>query len=330
MFTTTLAPSAPERLLPRVPEHDRAVALKAVARLHAPWPTRLVLAIDGSPVADTAVRAARAFARRNGASVEIAAIYAPRIPLPASAELHGVERCARSDRRQVAELLRKVRRQLANLLTEARHLREWPLHLEIGNPGPTIVRMASETGADLIVLGIGVQEPLDRRRGGRTAVGVARYATVPLYATASGCEVPARCVVALPDGRLHAPTLRAGLAALLRGGRLWLATPGRMDDGTASDASESARSLVARACGPDWAAQVDAIDMERVHLSGDPLTAVLRLADDVDAQLIAIPNYGASGPVRAFLPNLAEPLLLGSRCSVLVVPDQPAGRSLVE
>lgn len=338
MLTTTHAPSATGRLLPRVLEHDRAVALRAVARFHAPCPTRLLLATDGSPAADSAVRTARALARRNGASVEIAAIYAPRIPLPASAELRGVERWAPSDRREVAELLRKVRRQLATLLTEASQLREWQLHLEIGDPGPTIVRMASEASTDLIVLGIGVHEPMDRPRGGHTAICVARYATVPLYAAASGCEVPVRCVVALADGRLHAPTIRAALAALLPGSHMWLAMPARTDDnlGTdtdddmAIDGSESARGLVARVCGPDWAAQVDAIAVERVNLSGDPLTAVLRLADDVDAQLIAIPNHGDPGPVRAFLPNLADPLLLGSRCSVLVVPDHAAGSSLVE
>lgn len=279
-----------------------------------------MLAIDGSPPAETAVRAARAFARRTGASVVIATVYTPEIPLPESPERHGIERCQPSHRQEVAELIREVRAQLASVLTEAGHLRDWPLHLEIGDPGPMIVSMARHTSADLIVLSIGAREPSDRLSGTRTAAIVARYATVPLYASAAGCEVAARCVAAFPDGRPHAPTIHAALASLLLGGRLWVAMPATTDDGVSIDTSESARNLVARACGPECMAYLDAVEVERVILPGEPLTAVTALAQQVDAQLIAIPNHGDPGPVRAFLPNLVEPLLLASRCSLLVVP----------
>jgi nucleotide-binding universal stress UspA family protein len=86
--------------------------------------------------------------------------------------------------------------------------------------------------------------------------------------------------------------------------------------------SGSARELVAHACGPELANELDTFEVAYVELLGDVLSAVLRLADDVGAQLIAVPNHGDPGSIRAFLPNLAEPLLVAARCSVLVVPDQ--------
>ena len=59
----------------------------------------------------------------------------------------------------------------------------------------------------------------------------------------------------------------------------------------------------------------------RVDIAGDMLAGVLRLAEEVGAELVAVPNRGEPGQVRVFLPNLAEPLLVAAPCSVLVVPD---------
>ncbi len=87
--------------------------------------------------------------------------------------------------------------------------------------------------------------------------------------------------------------------------------------------SDSGREIVARACGPEFKLDLDAIEIDRVSVAGDTLSGVLRIADDVDAHLIAAPNLGSPGAIRAFLPNLGEPLLLNARCSVLIVPDDP-------
>jgi len=280
------------------------------------------LATDGASSADAAIMAARAFARRAGATVEMLATYAPRIPMPASPERRGIARCAPSERREVAELLRKVRAQRMRMLTDARDRREWPLRLEVGDPGPAIARVANEVAADLIVIG----PPEPRTRDVYTGVGVARDATVPLLAATAGCELPVRCIVALPDAGLDAPTLRAAASCVLPGGHVWLAMPAASSAGGADvDRSESDRDLAVRVCGPDSAAALGPLDVDRVEVPGDMLAGVLGLADELHAQLIAVPNHGDPGPVRAFLPNLADPVLLGARCSVLVVPDRTAG-----
>jgi len=90
--------------------------------------------------------------------------------------------------------------------------------------------------------------------------------------------------------------------------------------------SASAREIVKRTCGGELAARIDDISdisVQRVDVDDDMLVGVLRVADEVGAQLIAVPNRGDPGPVRVFLPNLAAPLLVASRWSMLVVPDEP-------
>ena len=304
----------------------RAVDMPTFPRrtLHAQpiWPRRLLVASDASAASDAAITAARILAERCGASVEMAVVYSPRIPLPASPERRGFEQCETPERSEAAALLRAVRKQRRRSVPEQS---DWPLHLGVGDAGTMIVRLANATASDLVVLGIGELDPSERTYAGHTAACVARYLETPLFAVAPGCEAPVRCVVALPDGRTHAPTIRAAVGCLPRGAHIWIVVPDRSPT-KAGDLvqSRSAHELVASACGPELASHVDALDLARVDVAGDLLAGILRVVDDVNGQLIAVPNRGNPGAVRAFLENLAEPLLLATRCSVLVVPDDGA------
>jgi nucleotide-binding universal stress UspA family protein len=244
--------------------------------------------------------------------------------MPTVPDRHGLERCEAPDRPEAARLIVDAQAQLVRLLPERRDRRDWSRHFDVGDPGWTIVRFAKELAADLVVMGIGPRDPDDRRFSGRTAMCAARFLTVPLYAAAIDGEAPTRCVVVLPDGIVHAPTVRAAVQCLLPGGHMWIAVPDRSSPlSSDSRKAEGPRELVVRACGSDLAAEIDAIEIERVTIRGDMLAGVLQLATDAHAQLIAVPNIGDPGPVRIFLPNLAEPLLMGARCSVLVVPNPP-------
>lgn len=280
----------------------------------AEWPRRILLATDGSPPSDAAIAATRVLAARRGASVRMLSVHAPRIAVPSPSRRYGFEQCEAPERFDAARLLRAVRAQ--------RHLhhtqRDWSLHLEVGDPTAVIVRVAKETAADLVVLGIGRHEPADRFLGGRTALGVARYLTVPLFAAARDCGAPERCVVALPEGRADEGTLRAAAACLPPGARLWVVLPDRFSaEGAARNDEDALREIVERSGRGRRLGEVNLIEVERADGAGD----VLRIADDVGAQLIAVPVRGDPGPVRTFLRNLSDPLLLAARCSVLVVPD---------
>ena len=284
----------------------------------ASWPRRILVATDGSAPADAAVATAREIAGTSGASVELIVVHVPRVAVPAVPDRAGFDRCEAPERSVAARLLQDVRRQLRQRLDGPR---SWPVRLEVGEPVAVIARVAEKTGADLVVLGIGRPDPADRRNGGRTSIFATRQLTVPVYAAAQGCEAPSRALLVLPDGRAHAPTIRRAVACLQPHGKLFMAVPARAGgDEPADIETGSATDIALRAC-PEITDLLDTLECQRVEIAGDMLTGVLQLAEDVGAQLIAVPVRGMPGPVRAFLPNLAEPLLLTAHCSVLVAPD---------
>jgi len=63
------------------------------------------------------------------------------------------------------------------------------------------------------------------------------------------------------------------------------------------------------------------IVVRAVYRAGDPVDAMLSLAREVDADLIAAPLHGAPGTIRSLVRNVADRLLATAPCSVLVVPD---------
>jgi nucleotide-binding universal stress UspA family protein len=314
--------TAPQCVLPdhTLPHQERHPALTPGSASR--WPRRILVAIDGTVATDPAIRAARFFAGRARCAVDVAAIYAPRIPVPHDPKRRGIQACERGDRNDAAQLIATVRARFRELVPNRADRASWQFHLDVGDPGATLIRLAKDVEPELVIVGLAQREPLDSLASGRTAVCAARYLDAALFAAAADAEAPSRAIVALPDGKLHGPTLRAALGSVTRPAKLWLAFPERHPAlaPEASD-SESIAAAVRAACGEGMNETLDDVRLERLDVSGDMLSAMLRLADELYAQLIAIPNHGDPGPVRSFLPNLAEPLLLAARCSVLVVPD---------
>lgn len=288
----------------------------------AAWPSRLLLVTDGSFDSDGAIAAAAAFAEPGGPSVELMMTYAPRIPLPMSADRCGLAKCEQCDRQEIARVLRGTRDRLRHVIPGRAGRASWRTRVEIGDPGAMLVRVADQLHPDLVLVGIGQREVYDERAGGRTAVCAARYLDASLLAAARDYAPPERCVVAFPRGRVHAPTVCAALACMQKGGTVYLAFPKAIPTvkGRGVD-DDDPRHAVLEACGPEIAANLDGVELVRVDVADDMLTGILELAEHVSATLIAVPNFGRAGPVRAFLPNLAEPLLFAAQCSVLVVPS---------
>ncbi len=286
-----------------------------------PWPRRILVGSGGSATAEPAIAIALALARRAGAAVELLAVFAPRIPTPARAT---PSKCEAPDRLQAAAMLKRVRAQRDAIVRSGP---TWPMRFETGDPRHVIVRVAHERGADLVVIGIGRADPTQRRDGDITAAVIADHLDVPVYAAMPGYgELPARVVVLLPDGRMHAPTLRAALecaaprAHLVVVRPLASAVPDRIDHRPHADVeSESVALGAAESLLTDVAVE----SVESVELEGDVVSAAVAFARDRHVQLIAVPMRGASGSVRSLLPHHAAPLLLTSTCSVLVVPDPP-------
>ncbi len=193
------------------------------------------------------------------------------------------------------------------------------VQFEIGDPVTAILIAAADCNADIIVVGVGRPSPEYRRLGDGIAPSIARLTNVPLYVAARSSHAPAsRCVVVFPNGNVHGPTLAVALRCVAAGASVWLAFPDRTSVPADEEALRSAPEIVEHAIGHD--AHVSTLDVRRVEIDDDMLTGTLNLAEDVHADLIAIPLQGEPGVERTFLPNLAEPLLGTALCSILAVP----------
>lgn len=281
------------------------------------WPRHVLVASSGSTSSAAALALAAALAQRSGASVELLAVFTPRIPAPVQVRPSD-RHCESPDRVQAAQFLRAVRAQRDDVVRSGP---VWPLRFESGDPAQVLTRVAREKKVDVAVLGIGRPDPRDRQRGDITPAIAANHTDTPLYVVAAGSDGPSRrTIVLLPEGHVHLPTIDAAIACTREGGDVWIAMPALLPDALRpadADSGMDGELLALRGA----VARAEHVSMRTVELQGELLASVLSFADAVDAQLIAVPVCGSAGAVRSLLPNYAGPLLLTARCSILVVPD---------
>jgi glycine betaine transporter len=71
----------------------------------------------------------------------------------------------------------------------------------------------------------------------------------------------------------------------------------------------------------DWLAKEKKADFEVMIVEGLPFVEIVRIATDLDIELIALGSKGTAAPIREFLfGGTAEKVLRGARCPVLCVP----------
>lgn len=64
----------------------------------------------------------------------------------------------------------------------------------------------------------------------------------------------------------------------------------------------------------------EGVDVQRVVTIGRPAIEILKLAEDLAADLIVVGGHPAGSPERALYAGMAERLLRRARCPVLVIP----------
>lgn len=311
-------------LLPDAATLQRAPGAQAeLARAATPaaWPRRILVATHGGRNSDQALVAAQSLAARTGAAVTVVTAYRPRVPVPSSVGLErsGLRRAEGPERPAAAQLLRAVHEQQRRLLGKEEL---WPVHFGVGDPVRVILAAVHETDADVLVIGIGRPVPDDRAQGDQLPVIVAHHLEIPLYAVAEGAAVPPRRVLLmLPDGVLDTDTVRTAWACAASGATIWILVPAERSP---ARAGEALGPEATRAAAVDALAGVDhgalAPSVELVEIAEEMLGGTLAAARRLDAQLIAVPVCGQAGVIRALLPNVAWPLLLTTKRSVLVAP----------
>jgi nucleotide-binding universal stress UspA family protein len=288
---------------------------------------RILAASDGRAASNGALRVARLLEQRLDTGVEVVTVWAP-IPIGgvgtgefvSPAYLEWEQLGATSQRQQVMN-------QLADLGLAAA---EWPVTLEVGATAPAIVRLATERKAPLIVMGLGQHDLVDRWFGTETALQVMRLAHVPVLAVPSGWDrLPRTAVVAVDFSEFSREAALALMDLLEPGGSahlvhvLWkpsTETPwvGGMD--WIEEHRQHARVQIETVAET---LRQNADVAVYTHLpDGDAARQVLRIAEEVDADLIAAGSHGAGFLGRSLMGSVSTRLVRGASCAVLVSPPR--------
>jgi nucleotide-binding universal stress UspA family protein len=280
----------------------------------------VLVATDGGRAAANALRFAMAYAEVERVAIEIISVVEPLSELPMP--LPHREELEHAHARGVAD---KVREHLREVVGPV----DWPVHVRLGRPAPAICQAADARGARMVVLG------LDRRRpeSNSTAVELLHLADIPVY-VAREAKIPRTAVVGTD---FRPSSLRAAEEALrLIGpeGMLHLAhVQPSLDFPAASvwDWSHCYDSAVAG--GFDrLVAHLSAAGAQNVRthrLAGEAASELLRLSDELGADLLAVGSDGYICNSRVVVGRVARRLIVDPPLSLLTTPVMTVADGIV-
>ena len=304
---------------------------------------KILVPLDGSAFAEQAVGTARAIAARTGAAFECVVVHEPVMP---PARVSGapvvdprLDAEIRSGQRTYLERLEKAERERGPVPVTA-IFRE-------GRAAEEIAKRASEGDADLIVMTTHGRGGFERLWLGSVADGVVRAGTVPVLLVREGSGAEAGGGVALnrvliavsgsdQDDAVIAATLETTdpirahytLVHVLAPSPTLVAIdpdlgppPGEMagvpvelDSRRESDAAKYLEMLAMPF--RDQGATVDT----RLTRAGGTAREVVKLAEDIGANVIAVGTAARAPVTRFFMGSVADKVVRRASCSVLVVP----------
>ena len=286
----------------------------------------LVVATDGSARSDAAFTAARLFAGRTNADVQVVTVAEP-IFLP-SPEWGIVPPMADMLDARRSRQLTAAREQLARVVSPEA---DWQVTVIDGEPASELARVAGESGARLMVLGRGRHSLAERVLLGETASRLLRLADVPVFAAEPTLtKLPSRIVVATDFSGFSAYAALVALSLADPRAVVYLAhvTP-RLD--LAPEAARWAESYeqAARAgmCSIRDALGLDRMQVELVTLTGRAGVALADFAEATKADLVVSGTHGWGFFNRLILGSVATDLLHRAPCSALIVPGAAVRRA---
>jgi nucleotide-binding universal stress UspA family protein len=283
----------------------------------------LVVATDGTPASDGAVRVGLALARRDGVNADVFSVVEP----PPYLDLDGMPI---PDTDQLVLIAREGRGERLLAQRDRTHpgIHDWPYTLGIGPRVETIVGRAADTGASLILLGLGAHGVGARLNMRETALRVIRGAGKPVLALPSDAwGVPHSALVAMDFTASSEHAARVALDLLAGEGTLYLAhvTPRvaipQGDSRTWEEITTGAvipkLEAVVRRLNPS-----PAIRVEYVLLHGEPAHELVAFAEQLRIDMIAAGTHGRSAVGRLMLGSVSTKLVRTAKCWVLVAPPQ--------
>jgi nucleotide-binding universal stress UspA family protein len=289
---------------------------------------RILCASDLSEGADEALRQAAAFARGRQAALEVLHVVSnPLASNPALAPLAG-----RDDARAAFDAARETaRRELAARVASLTKgaLPGVDVHVEEGVPYAAIVSRAAEIGADLIVIGGKGAAGLKSQRLGEVAEKVVRHAQGSvLVARTSPASGRILAATDLSDPSLPALTAAADEARhrsarltvahvvdpeKAMGSEVFATIMGLLSEDFMSELGDVARGKLAESL------EKLGVKADAVVENGSAGASILRLAEELPAELVVIGNSGSTGLASVLVGSVAETIVRWAPCSVLVV-----------
>jgi len=202
---------------------------------------------------------------------------------------------------------------------------DWSVEALSGAVAPTLVTAAVESGASLIVMGLGRHQLVDRIFGTETALRVMQRSPVPVLAVPQNwIGIPRRLLVAVDFGPASLRAARAAMQLVAPGGAVHFAhvesnaDASRYDDEVAATFQtrlfEDFDRFVTATGVPDD------VTITRTPLYGETAPALLGWASAHCADLIVAGTHGLNPLARLLVGSVASKLVRGAHCAVLVSP----------
>ncbi len=298
------------------------------------FPTKILLATDGSPEAVLATRTAMEMAGKT--SSELGVVHVEEVPVLAHsyAGREAEEGEATRARQWLEEHVGKIE-EAGGEVAES--------HLRLGRPAHQIVRLSEEMGAGLVVIGNQGLSAFRRFLMGSVSEMVVRYAQCPVYVVRGGAgeeRLPSRVLLAT-DGSTRSEAA-AGVAAEFSeklGSELYLVhvevVPSvftipevRTED---IDYDDSLPENIEREGRQRLENQVGQVEeaggsVANSYLrAGDPTREIVNLAERLDADAVIIGSRSFGALERALLGSVPENVVRHASCPVLVVREGYSG-----
>lgn len=304
------------------------------------FPTKILLATDGSPEAERAARMAVALSESLDSELHLAWVEHMRGPLGAPEHVtvdpefwSKMEDTARRVARE------KLQTQVENIQNIGGEVAE--IHAGVGRPDAEIVRLAEEIEAGLIIVGSRGHGAIKRILLGSVSTSVIRHAHGPvLVVRNSGHDedyLPGRILLALDGSREAAEATEAAIEiSNATGSELHVLFALSPELGLAPAhalASERYEAMLvqakhnARAFVDERANRIE-VEGGRVkdaHLAfGKPDEEIVKLGEELEAGMIVMGSRGLGGMRRALMGSVSDSVVRHAHCPVLVVRSDRA------
>ena len=295
------------------------------------FPTKILLATDGSEEAEMAAKTAVGLAQQTGSELHVIHVLA--LPL----DTHDPSSFEPGWRRQLETRARSELKDEVDTI-EASGGAVADTYLGVGRPDAEIVALAEEIGAGLIVMGSRGLGGIRRALMGSVSSAVVRHAHCPvmvvrgeavvfptkiLLATdgSEDSELAARAAADLAKSsgsELHVVYVQPMPARHSRPMRFAVDLPPKVVESVEEEARTKLEKLVQKM-------REESSEVTQAHArEGLPAAEIVTLAEEVGAGLIVMGSRGLGGVRRALMGSVSDSVVRHAQCPVLVVRPEKA------